>query len=51
MILLKRECSKKGKNNSSHTGIPYLLKYSNEINILDDLMENRLGVFCTTSLI
>ena len=41
----------KGKINSKHTGILYLLKYSDELNIPVDWMENRLGLCYTTYMI
>ena len=36
---------------SKHTGRPYLLKYSNELNIFADFTENSIGLRYTTSLI
>ena len=46
----KRECNTQ-KKYSKHIGRPYLLKDSNEITILADCTENRLGLRYTTSLI
>ena len=50
------ECIEKGvqyigTKYSKHTGRPNLLKDSNELNILSDCMENRLGPRYTTALI
>ena len=39
------------KNYSKHIGRTYLLKDSNELNILSGFMENRLGLCYTTSMI
>ena len=40
-----------GKNITKHFGQPYLLKFSDELNILADVMENYLGLRYTTHLI
>ena len=50
------ECIEKGmqytgKKYSKHKGRPYILKYSNELNILADFVEKCLGISYTTSLI
>ena len=50
------ECIEKGmqytgKEYSKHKGRPYILKYSNELNILADFVEKCLGIRYTTSLI
>ena len=39
------------KKYTKSIGIPYLLKYSNELNILADCIGNRLGICYKTSLI
>ena len=39
------------KKYSKCTGIPYLIKYPNELNIIADCMEKRLRLWYTTSLI
>ena len=40
-----------GEKYSKYTGRPYLLKDSNELNILSDCMENRICLRYTTYLI
>ena len=40
-----------GKTITKHFGQPYLLKFSDELNILEGAMETRLGLRYTTHLI
>ena len=40
-----------GENITKHFGQPYLLKNTDELNILADAMENRIGLRYTTHLI
>ena len=40
-----------GNNCTRHLGQPYLLSNTDELNIIADAMENRLGIYYTTHLI